>query len=142
MTKPSSSWLEREWYCEIIGCFCVHSSCLCYNMCGMVIMWWIACKDFRVTMSSSWHVYLCRVWRFSLRVRSCSALVCALAPCVCAETVDTRESNDGLHFHGCIGKNHLLYLQWVCNCNRQSDLMHTMSTDLVSFHNCFVLKRR
>lgn len=27
--------------------------------------------------------------------------------CVRAAVVDTRGSNDGLHFHGCIGKNHL-----------------------------------
>lgn len=84
LSKPSASWLERGWYCKIIQCFCVNLCCLCYYKCIMVILWWKTWKDFRVTMSSSWHVYLCRVWRFSLRVRRCGARVCALAPlCAC-----------------------------------------------------------
>lgn len=40
----------------------------------------------RVTMSSSWHVYLCRMWRFSLRVRRwrCGVVCALMRLCVCA----------------------------------------------------------
>ena len=84
LSKPSASWLERGWYCKIIQCFCADLCCLCYHKCIMVVLWWKTWKDFRVTMSSSWHVYLCRVWRFSLRVRRWCVRVCARAPlCAC-----------------------------------------------------------
>lgn len=76
LSKSSSSWIERVWNCKLIQCFCVQLYSLCYIMCEMMIVWWKTWKDFRVTMSSSWHVYLCRMWRFSLRVRRCGEFVC------------------------------------------------------------------
>lgn len=84
LSISTSSWLERGWFRQIIQCFSVHPCCLCDNLCIIVILWWKTWKNFRVTMSSSWHVYLCRVWRFSLRVRS-EVRVCARKP-VCAHT--------------------------------------------------------
>lgn len=70
--------------------------------------------------------------------------LCARPRPVCVRAlVDTRGSNDGLQFHGCIGKNHLLIVPpSTAHCARRTRKTHFESrSEIALFYNvCFFIQ--